>query len=275
MGVDRLFADSRQEPWSPRRRVKTTWWMIGVMAGLFFTLALIKGLGPDARRSVETLLAEWFSVSPDGLLGGRLWQLFTYQLLHADGMHLVWNMLVLFFVGSMFEDLYGPRPLLRTFAFCGAFAGLACFLEGGPVVGASGSIMALLVVLAIRIPEQQVYLLFFPIRMKWVAVLIIGLDVLQLLGNRAGDVSHFTHLAGASAGVGYAWLWPRMMSGRIQAMGDRRRRRREIAAMEKDLDNERELDRLLDKISREGMDSLSPTERKFLQTQSRRLQDSR
>lgn len=276
MGVDRLFA-ANDDSWTPKPRKRTVWWLIGITAGIFFLERLIGGaVARGSATSMKLFIEEWFLVSPDGLLAGRVWQLFTYQLFHASGWHLALNMLVLFFLGTLFEDLRGSRNLLRTYFLCGAFAGLACFLEGGPVIGASGSILALLLVLAVQIPNQQVILLFFPVRMKWVAVIIVSLDVLQIMttGDRTG-VAHFAHLAGALAGFAYAWIWPQMINPRVARATERHRRKREVAAMEKALEEHRELDRILDKISRVGINDLTEEERRFLKRTSRKLQESR
>ena len=277
MGVDRLFASERDQGWAPRRKKRVVWWLIGVNIGVFLLVALIRGsLSPSAKMEFSRFVMEWLAVSPNGLLGGRVWELLTYQFLHAGGMHLAFNMLVLYFLGTLYEDFYGARQLVRVFLLCGAFAGLACFLEGRPVVGASASILALLMVLAVRMPNQIVLLFFFRVRMKWVAAIVVGLDLLFALSPGRGDgAAHLTHLAGALAGAGYAWFWPRVVEPRLQEVTARMRRKREVDRMERQLAEERELDRILDKISREGLQSLSEEERRFLARTSRKLQDSK
>jgi len=275
MGVDRLFASSGGT-WRPKPRRRATYWLIGISVGLFFGVALLKGLSPGARTTTRAIVQNWFALSSEGLLGGRVWELVTYQFLHAGAMHLVFNMLVLFFLGVLYEDLHGPRNLVWTYLVCGAGAGLACFLEGAPVVGASGSIMALLIILAIQIPNQRMLLFFFPVRMKHLALLIVAIDLLQLLGSAQADgVAHWTHLGGALMGFGEAWLAPRYLGPRLKQALRRRQHRREVASMEATLKEERELDRILDKISREGLPALTEQERSFLQKASKKLQDTR
>ena len=79
MGVDRIFADAG-DSWVSKPRRRTTYWLIGITAGFFFLLAIIRGLSPSAALNTQEFLSNWLIVSADGLLSGRVWQLLTHAI---------------------------------------------------------------------------------------------------------------------------------------------------------------------------------------------------
>lgn len=254
--------------WSPRRRMKATPWLVGAVFVLYVAL-----LGIRDATGREALL-EWVAASSEGLLAGRVWQLVTHQVLHPSVLQLGLHLLFLFLAGQIFESLMGARRLVGVLLGCGIVGGLAAFVEPGPVMGLSGGLFGLIVVLALTNPELVVNLFFFPIRLKWLAAIFLGIGLLSLIGP-GEPVSPFSQLFGALAGGGYAWVWPRVVEPRIRALRRRRERRREVAAIERTVNEERELDRILDKISCEGMQSLTEEEQRFLRRTSRRYQGSK
>lgn len=209
----------------------------------------------------------------------HVWQVATYMFLHAPTniWHIVFNMYILYAFGTMVESLLGRKRFLVLYFGGGLCGGLAyCvtqYLFGirVPAVGASACVIAVVIYYAIRYPNQIIMLFFIlPIRIKWAAAIIIGIDVLGAIGAYGGDVAHSAHLGGAL----YAWLYWRFgasVERHFDGMEDRQHTRQ---AKRRSRDEAR-LDELLAKISRKGFDSLSARERKFLTEQSKARQRRR
>ena len=214
----------------------------------------------------------WWWTEPPFL---PLWQVVTYGFLHdLSGFgHILFNSLTLFFFGGMLERSLGGRRFL-TLYFGAMIAGGVLHallgpidLFGGPMVGASGAIMACIVACAMLFPRAQMILFVFPIPL-WVGA--TGLVVMDLLGfaKAGGQVAHHVHLAGALAGFLYIkQRWHlRELRSPVEALADARRAGAERSRKQ----DEERMDELLAKISREGMGSLSKVEREFLKRMSER-----
>lgn len=182
-----------------------------------------------------------------------LWQLLTYQFLHADLFHFIFNGLMLWILGRILEPRMGSRRFLVYFLGCGAAAALvtAAWQPGSltPVIGASGAVYGLLGAFAFLYPEAQVYFYFlFPMSARTLAILLCAMEFFMTMSREGSRISNITHLGGLAAGL--LWLW-----------GERRWRQRpareepDPAALERE-----EIDRLLEKVSRKGQSSLSRAE---------------
>lgn len=192
-----------------------------------------------------------------------LWQPLTYQFLHADFFHFLFNGFMLWMFGRMMEPVMGSRKFLFYFLGCGAAAALltAAWQPGSmtPVIGASGAIYALLGAFAFLFPEAQVNLYFlFPMSARTMAILLGVMEFALTLSHSGGRISNVTHLGGLAAGL--LWLW-----------GERRWLERPVKE-EPDpaLVEREEIDRLLEKISRRGQSALSRAELARLDEYSRR-----
>ncbi|MFH1038089.1 MAG: rhomboid family intramembrane serine protease [PVC group bacterium] len=196
----------------------------------------------------------------------RAYQFITYLFVHGDLFHLLFNMLVLYFFGRELEIFWGTSFFLRYYFISGIGAGICSipFIWGinAPLIGASGALFALLIAYGLLFPDRVVTLLLFfvlPLRMRarqMVAVFIV-LELLFLLGGGGGGgIAHFAHLGGAL--VGFVYLkWPA------------RRKRKERPAAgpvpPKESGGYRdELNRVLDKLAREGWGGLNDREKDFL-----------
>lgn len=204
-----------------------------------------------------------------------IWQPVTYAFLHAKApTHLLWNMLMLFFFGSMLEEIVGGRRFLAAYAgslLAGALLHLVLAMVpalGGRAIGASGACLGVLVALATLRPATRVLLLFIPVTLKALAIGVVALDLVWLTLNLQGGVdgvAHGVHIGGAAWGFWIArsgWIW----RDPWVALEARRAARRE----ERRLSDEERMDQLLAKISREGMGSLTRAERAFLKRMSAR-----
>jgi len=151
----------------------------------------------------------WLGLMPAMVMHGAVWQLFTYQFMHAGIMHIVFNMLTLWMFGAAIEGSWGMRRFLRYYFLCGTGAGICviamAYAFGGTTtitVGASGAIFGVLMAFGMMFPNAQVWLLFlFQVPAKY-AVFLWG--AIEFFGFTSGDsVSHVAHLGGMLVGFLY------------------------------------------------------------------------
>jgi membrane associated rhomboid family serine protease len=214
------------------------------------------------------------------------WTLLTYMFVHANLMHLLMNMLGLFFFGPRLEARLGGRAFLGLYVVSGLggallsvfSAMLGLFPPGVPIVGASGAVFGVLLAFAMFWPHEPIYLwAVIPVPAR---LLVIILAVFSLYAARTGvanDIAHYAHLGGFVGG--YVFL--RLRGGR-----ERRRVLRaarpsvvERYAAELRIDTSRwetirrealheinraEVDRILAKMRASGAASLTPDERAFM-----------
>lgn len=250
--------------------------------GIYLLMAL--GLLP-----VEAMV-DLFGFSAASILT-RPWGVLTYMFVHGGFMHVLFNMLAVFFFGPPLERAMGGRAFLRYYLICGAGAALTSILLiqiiGTPIViGASGAVFGVMLAFAWRWPDAPIYVwAILPVKAKYM-VGILGLGSLwatMQAGRTGGGVAHWAHLGGLLTGLVYlrygdaiAARWNRVRgkgrrsgaSGVSHSIGIRgRSKRTENRAGGDDLD---EVDRILDKIREQGMDALNSGERAFLDTMSRK-----
>jgi len=130
---------------------------------------------------IERFCMEWFALVPaDVVTRFYVWQLATYLFLHGGFLHILFNMLGLWFFGKDLEDIWGTRRFLQFYLFCGVGAGiisvLANYLFGSrtvPTIGASGAIYGIFLVAAVLWPDRIIIFYIFPIKLKYF-VMILG-----------------------------------------------------------------------------------------------------
>ena len=203
-----------------------------------------------------------------------LWQFVSYMFLHGGVIHLLVNCLGLYFAGREVETVCGPRHMLGIYFSGGILGGILQLLlsaSGAPLVGASGGVCAVVLAFTTILPELEITaLLFFviPVRMraKWLGRGLIGTSILFALTGFEGSIGHMAHLGGAMTG----WFYARRLGfgGPFwvqRFVRDRRRlqERRERMAPSEFISEE--IDPILDKISREGIHSLTRAERRVLE----------
>ncbi|MBI5362972.1 MAG: rhomboid family intramembrane serine protease [Planctomycetes bacterium] len=221
-------------------------------------------------RLVPNDWAEYFAGLP-------LWQLFTYGFLHADIGHIVGNMLMLFFFGTMLESLVGTRRFLLTYfasMVIGALVYLAPALAVGgvfsaSVLGASGACFGIMIAMSVLRPMTRVIVFFFPLTLRTLTWILIAYNVFGLLTTIAerasGGTAYLVHLGGAL----YGFLAVRTGLIRLDPV-EFMERRRAVKAVERSASDEARMDQLLEKIHREGMNSLTRGEKDFLKRMSAR-----
>jgi membrane associated rhomboid family serine protease len=222
------------------------------------------------------------------------WSIVTYAFLHYDFLHLLFNMLWLYVIGRMFLNLFSPKMALNIY-FLGAICGGLLFITGysllpeifstkSYLVGASAAVRALLIFLCAYMPNQELRFFTFNLKLWYVGVAIVILDVFGLFGMNAGG--NLAHLGGAILGYFYA---KQLLKGKDIGKGFERfmnavsnifkpskkgplktvhKNKSKVGGYTKSdfsaFNNQKKIDVILDKISKSGYDSLTSEEKEFL-----------
>jgi membrane associated rhomboid family serine protease len=259
-----------------------------------------------AVTAVAQLLLETIFVSPNisfllsmnpAAIAGRPWGVVTYLFVHSGIIHLATNMLGLYLFGTAVESRMGSRAFLLYYLYCGIGAAvfsllLSLVIPQSPIVGASGAVLGIAVAFAIYWPDAEILVFPIPVPIK-ARTLVIVLAIMDLVAARffPGSTAHEAHLGGMLAG----WLFfkvqnlsrrrpspaPRQTPERVvmvQQTASREAEPRGIAPGRPIQSRPgsdpvaAEVDRVLDKISATGIESLTPEERRFLDEVSKRKQ---
>ena len=206
-----------------------------------------------------------------------IWQPFTYLFFHGGIWHVLINMFVLWMFGSELERLWGKSHFLKFYFVTGVGSGLLTMLFSlqsiTPIVGASGAVYGVLLAYGLTYPNRQIYLYgIIPIKSIW---FVIGIGMIAFMSsfNNISQVSHITHLSGML--IGYLML-KRPVEWRSLLFSIRKRTLEyRVVQEEKKATHrqkiEQDIDIILDKINREGFDSLSDKEQDSLYKGSRSL----
>ena len=244
----------------------------------FLILSNVTIFAAQELFGLHNLFAYNFGLVPKLFFAGKVWQLVTYMFLHGGLGHIFFNMLALWMFGSVLEREWGSGEFLKYYLIIGLGGGLcyALFNPGSiiPTVGASGAIYGLLLAYAVLYPDAIIYVYFvIPLKAKWFALIFGAIELLFSLRGSDG-IAHLAHLGGMA--FGFLYLKRHRIFGRrwgrrsLREKWEDAARKRENAHLEK---LRRDVDALLDKINRQGYDSLTDSERKRLDEASRILRD--
>ncbi len=261
-----------------------------------FIIMLIIGSFRYYGHPIGDYIITYFGLMPLGY-GFYPWQLITYQFLHADFWHILFNMFFgLWMFGMEIENLWGSKKFLIYYLLCGVAAGIAQLFFAplfdsvvGPTIGASGAVYGILVAFAFMFPDRYVFLYFlFPVKVKYFIIFLIVIGVLSIGGP--SNVAHIAHLGGALAGYIYLLIDRyRLTYGYVKKQYPRFRIRKDqeeetivdakvfdIAESKTYIPKEQEdlqsrIDAILDKISQSGYQSLTEEEKKILFEASKKM----
>jgi len=228
-----------------------------------------------------TYFEDYLALSAAGLRRGFLWQAVTYMFLHGGIWHILINLFILWFFGREVEYFIGPKYFTRLYFMAGIFGAALWFVFNfnsyAPVIGASAAVLGCVIAFATLFPDREVTLLVFfilpvSLKAKYLALVAIAFDVVPLLQGTDLGVAHLAHLGGAAFGylyikqLGYGttprWLaWFQNAAARLKP-----RPRPSPRNMSSEEFVREEVDPILDKIAREGMQSLTRRERKILES---------
>ena len=205
----------------------------------------------------------------------RPWSIITYMFIHSPGSftHILFNMIALFFFGPRVEERLGGAHFIRLYFFSGIVGALLSliFTPTAWILGASGAVFGVQLAFAKYWPRERIYIWgVLPIE-AWLLVLIT--TALALWGGfgGGGNVAHFAHLGGyVGAWIYLLWMDRRSPARHWKAKVEPPPKKVEIGNW-RNINtssihevNRAEIDRILDKISAQGIDSLTPAERTFL-----------
>lgn len=215
------------------------------------------------------------------------WSLLTYGFLHDSIGHIFWNMLLLYYASQFFLNLFSTQRFINVYfmgillgglVFILSYAIFPVFKDQSPqMVGASAGVMAVLIFSCTYMPTQEVRLLFFNIKLMYVGIALVIVDILQIPTGNAGG--HLAHIGGAALGYIYAqqlqngkdigmgferfWKWLVTLFSTQPSMKTVHKTPRRNSKKTVQSDQER-IDRILDKISASGYDSLTKEEKELL-----------
>ena len=271
--------------------------IIYINIAIFVLLHLVAFVGVIMNVPAQGMI-QWLQV-PSNLsqLLYAPWTLITYMFTHYDLLHILFNMLWLYWMGRIFLEYFTPKRLSALYLLGGLGGALLYLLamnllphfigSNAYLMGASASVIAIVVAVAIWAPDYKIGLLFIgEVSLKWVAIITIGIDLLSVDAGNAGG--HIAHLGGAAVGAIYATALrrgtdiTRPLNAALDWLASHfSRRDKGIGApvggtaynsqhQATDEPTEAQIDAILDKIKRSGYTSLTDKERDLLFRASRK-----
>ncbi len=238
-------------------------------------------------------LVRWLAVPADfSVLVTRPWTLITYMFLHKGFIHILFNLLWLYWFGRIFLEYLDEKKLTGVYVLGGLSGGLLYIIAFNlfPVfreiltrsfaLGASAAVLAIVIAISVYVPNYTIFLLFLGrVKLKYIAIATIVIDLISIASSNAGG--HIAHLGGALFGYlyivqyrkgkdltrGFNRLLGNLVSFFKPKPGIRVEYKRPETDMEynrRKAEDRKEMDRILEKIARSGYDSLSKKEKDFL-----------
>lgn len=276
--------------------------LIYINAGVFILTTLLEVMLQLFNRSLGGVF-EWLEL-PASLTRFIIqpWSILTYMFMHAGLMHILFNMLWLYWFGALFLNFFSAKHLRGIYILGGICGGVLYMVaynifpyfrpmtDYSFMLGASASVLAIVAATAYREPNYPIRLFLFGIiRLKYLALIVIGMDLLFITSSNAGG--HIAHLGGALAGLRFAaglskgtdiTSWINKLLDAIASLFNSKPRKPKMKVhygtnRQKDYDynarkktQSEEIDRILDKLKKSGYESLTTDEKKSLFDASKR-----
>ncbi len=232
---------------------------------------------------------EYFAFSPDQA-ARHWWTFLSYMFVHGGFLHLAFNMLMLFFFGPAVEERMGGSAFGLYYFTCGLGGAVFSFAVSAlmpvtPFVGASAAVFGVSLAFAMHWPDAPIYVfpLPVPIKAKWLVIFLATINLVAAISGARDGVAHLAHLGGFLFGFIYLRSEEAVMRRARNALRRHAARPPSRARQREDSPEQPqeppppepsaydELDRVLDKISATGLESLTPDERRLLDDASRDL----
>ena len=272
--------------------------LIYINVGVFLLFSILGVLSFMFQFDISPLLNKLYLPSENSRLISQPWTFITYMFLHSGFMHLLFNMLWLHFGGKIFLQYLNPKQLLSTYILGGISGGLLFiiaynyipslqgYLYGAQALGASASVLAIIVAIATYTPNYSVQLPFIGfVKLKHIAIFTVALDIISIpKGNTGG---HIAHIGGAIFGyiyikqlqkgndfsTGFSNFFERLVNtfkhkSKLKTVHKRAKTDYEFNS-EKSA-QQKEIDKVLEKISKSGYESLSKEEKATLFSASKK-----
>ena len=227
----------------------------------------IKGLSIVNWFTIDATLSE-FILKP--------WSILTYGFIHGSFSHIFWNMLILYYFGNILKNIFGEKLILNLF-LSGIVAGGLTYLisynlfpvfkgVNSVMIGASAGVMSVLFFLAAYDPHYRIRIIFFDIKILYIALFLFFYDIIQIPLNNSGG--HIAHIGGALWGYYYSVKYNNGsdLVNSILSYFKKNTNNKPSVKSKKDNKsfNQDKIDEILDKISDSGYDSLTKSEKEYL-----------
>lgn len=264
--------------------------LIYVNLGIFVLFNIIHLFFFLSATKIPFSIFEWFSVPTDvNLLIHRPWTIISYMFLHEGFLHILFNMLWLFWFGKIFLQFIDEKRLLSVY-FLGGISGAIFYILSFNIfpvfqsiipfsfaLGASASIVAIVVAISFYVPNYELQLMFIGrVKLKYIAIVSIGIDVISIASSNAGG--HLAHLGGAIFGYLFILQYKKKkntslgFANFLYSIGNIFKKKQMIKVTHKKpktdweynaekVKEQENLDHILDKISKSGYDSLTKEEK--------------
>ncbi|MCF6298067.1 MAG: rhomboid family intramembrane serine protease [Flavobacteriaceae bacterium] len=253
--------------------------VIFLLTYLFNTLSFL-------MKSDNNFIINWFALSPhfDSLIT-KPWSVISYGFLHDGFLHILFNLIFLFYIGNIFLDYFNKKQFLLYYIF-GIFSGGLIFLlsynylpalktHETYLVGASAGVTAILIGITSHIPNYSIRFRFIGnIKLLHIAIILMAIDIIQIPNGNAGG--HLAHLGGALIGyllttqLNYGknlidWIGNLFQPKDETNLKTVYKQKKEAKPKEKNpINRQRKIDSILDKISKSGYETLTKEEKDFL-----------
>jgi membrane associated rhomboid family serine protease len=284
-----------RQPAYRERRMSLTVLLLIINAVVFLVECMVYGVAPGSTLSPIILQHDWLALSLYGIQHWQLWQLVTYQFMHAGLWHLLFNCWAIYVFGREIEEFLGWKKFLTLYLASGVVGGLFQILAAwfsptvfdGSVVGASACGFGLVAAFAVLFPEREItLLLFFVIPFRLTAKMLLLLSAaIALVGmlNSGSNIANAAHLGGMVTGIVFVrqfiqgrwpdWKFPSRRAAPRRLVAARTGKgeswRAPAGKSDEELSAEeflqKEVDPILDKISAHGIQSLTKRERETLE----------
>ena len=272
--------------------------LIYINVGLFLFFSILSVFSFMFQFDIKPILSKLYLPANNNTLLHQPWTFITYMFLHNGFLHLLFNMVWLHFGGKIFLQYLQPKQLLSTYILGGISGGLLFILAfnyipalqgltlDAKALGASASVLAIMVAIATYSPNYSVHLPFIGIvKLKQIAIVCVVLDILSIPNGNAGG--HIAHLGGAIFGYLYIkqiqkgndlsngfsnflMILTNTVKNKSKLKTVHKKSKSDYEFNKSKSNQQKEIDVILEKIAKSGYESLNKSEKETLFSASKK-----